>query len=352
MNQTEKKKALFIVSPFFGGASRMTVNIANLLDKSIFDIKFIVYGPQMAEIANYLPENAEVECLNIRNIWDFATLKLYHIFKNSHATHVFSSFTFINSRVALAAKMLGIKCILRSNNHLVHFKLIDKIFIKLFYRFANVIIAQQEEMQQELQNFLPRERNKIIVLHNLLNTQEIDRNLNEVNPYLNSDEIRFIWTGRVTQTKGYDILLKAFNIVKRRIPNAHLYLLGRYENDEFLKELQSFIEKHSLQNYVHFEGLVKNPHIWIKYAHCFVLPSRMEGLPNALVEAMYIGVPVVATDCIPIIRRMIDDGNNGYICQVENFEMMAEKMINALTLKNCKMIYKPSSPRDFQKLFS
>lgn len=346
-----KNKALFILSPHFGGASRMTINIANLLDKDKFDVKFLVYAPKMDEIINYLPLNADVECLQIRNIWDFATIKLYRIIKKYNATHVFSSFIFMNTRIAMAGNLCGCKVILRNSNYISNFRWIDKFLMKFTYPLADVIITQNEEMHNELIQYVPSINDKTITIHNFFDKEIIDKNLKEESPYSHDNEIRFIWLGRVTKTKGYDVLLKAFKKVHKTIPNAHLYLLGRYENDKFFLSLISYIKAEHISDNVHFLGLLKNPHIWIKHAHCFVLPSRLEGLPNALIEAMYIGTPVVSTTCIPMITRMIDEGVNGYTVPVEDPDKMAEAMINALSLKNCHITYKPSSPDDFKKLF-
>lgn len=346
-----KKNVMFIISPFFGGASRMTINISNLLDRNVYNVYYLVYAPKMEEIRNYIPDDAVVFCLNIKNIWDFSTYKLYKIFKQHSIDIVFSSFTFINIRVAIASKIHGSKTILRSSNFLKNFKMIERYLMKLTYPLADIVIAQQEEMRLELASYIPQLGSKLITLHNFMDYTQIDENIKEGNPYYDDNQIRFIWMGRVTKTKGYDVLLNAFAIVRNELPNAHLYLLGRYEEDEFYRELKRFIREKHLESFVHFEGLVKNPHKWVKHADCFVLPSRLEGLPNALLEAMYIGIPVVSTTCIPIISRIVEEGVNGYTVPVEDPNAMAIAMINALSLKNCHLNYDPASRSEYLSLF-
>ena len=68
-------------------------------------------------------------------------------------------------------------------------------------------------------------------------------------------------------------------------------------------------------------------------------------------EAMYIGKPVVSTLCLPIIRRMVKDGYNGYTVNVDDHEELANAMVKALELKNFTMIYKSSKAEDFIRLF-
>ena len=82
------------------------------------------------------------------------------------------------------------------------------------------------------------------------------------------------------------------------------------------------------------------------------MPSRTEGLPNALIEAMYLERPVVATLCIPIIGRIVKNGINGYLAESENVTSLVSCMEKAVHLRKCKLTYNPSSPNDFLRLFN
>ncbi len=353
---SHKPKVLFFVSPFFGGASRMTITIAKLLDSSKYDIKFIVYGQKIQEIRNYIPEDYSVQLLKIKSIWHFMIWKLVGLFRKERPDIVFCSFRIINARIAVAAKIVGgIKLIFRNDNGIYALKPHDRIFVKFTYPAADVVITQQEEMQEELEKFLPCLKGRVVTLHNYLDTEMVDKNLTAENPYRDNNSIKFVFCGRIHPIKGIDTLLKAFTTVKKSIPDAQLYLLGKYnegkENIEYYNLLNDYIIINHLEDAVHFEGLQANPHIWVRHANCFVLPSRREGLPNALIEAMYIGTPVVAATCIPVINRMVDEGQNGYVVPVDDDETMAEAMLKAIDLKECKMTYKPASADDFRKLF-
>ena len=66
---------------------------------------------------------------------------------------------------------------------------------------------------------------------------------------------------------------------------------------------------------------------------------------------MYLRRPVVATRCIPIISRMIEEGVNGYTVDVENAEQLANRMLMARHLTDLEMIYEPGKPEDFIRLF-
>ena len=88
----------------------------------------------------------------------------------------------------------------------------------------------------------------------------------------------------------------------------------------------------------------------MKNADCFVLASRSEGLPNALIEAQYIGTPAAACTCIPVIERIVENGKNGFLADVEDYEGLAQAMMNASKLGRIKSTYKPSSFNEFVEL--
>lgn len=330
----------------------MSINIANLLLTRDEDVEFAVYGGPIKETKDFIPCGCTYTEIKMRNIWDFPIIRFFCLFKKRRITHVFASLVFLNIRVILAAKLAGVKVIVRNDNNLNYFRWDLRLMMKFIYPFANHIIAQQDEMADELRRLLPFCRNKVVSLQNIFDKKIIDANIQGESPYSNNDEIRYIWSGRYHRPKGHDALLKAFDVVHKKIKKAHLYILGKYnENDSFYKELHQFVLDNDLEEFVHFVGFVSNPHIWIKFADCFVLPSRVEGLPNALVEAMYIGKPVVATRCVPVVDRIVSEGFNGFKVEVDDIEAMAKRMVDALSLKNFEMTYKPATPEKYLELF-
>jgi glycosyltransferase involved in cell wall biosynthesis len=110
-------------------------------------------------------------------------------------------------------------------------------------------------------------------------------------------------------------------------------------------------KKNNIEGKVHCVGYQKNPYPYIKYADCFVLSSRWEGLPNVLIEALHLGTPVAAFRCIPIIERIIDNRGNGFTAEKENVTSLAQAMSKSVDLGRIHSSYKSSQIEDFTKLF-
>ena len=358
--EQKKTKILFFLPNCLGGSEHVLITIAKHLDQKRFDIIFVIVSSKTNNVLDILPKGYNYLHIKVRNIWEFSIIKLVCLMRREKPDIVFSSLIYLNIRIIIAAKIVGkIKIIIRNNIplHKVFsspIKSFNHFMMKHLYKYADVIIAQQEEMKQEIVDYCRVTPDKVKVLQNPLDTELIDSNIKEPSPFPKETEkqIKFIWTARVTYEKGFDILIKAFQIVHIQIPNSHLYILGKYsENDQFYQSLIKDIEEFHLKDFIHFIGYDKNPHRWVKNSDCFVQPSRIEGLPNALVEAMYIGIPVVATRCIPVINRIVKDGYSGYIVNPENIRDLADAMIKALELKNFTITYKSATIKEFQQLF-
>ena len=194
---------------------------------------------------------------------------------------------------------------------------------------------------------------RIVVLHNIIDEELIQAKANVPSPFPEDSKTRFVSVGRFAPQKGFDILVRAFKIVNDRIPDTELYIVGSYDGEgkEVFNELCKIISTLKLDGKVHFTGYTDNPYRYIKNSSAYVLSSRYEGLPNVLVEAQFLGIPSAAVKCIPMISRMIKDGENGFLADSGNPDSLANAMISACTMKEIKQIYKPSSRKDFINIF-
>lgn len=121
---------------------------------------------------------------------------------------------------------------------------------------------------------------------------------------------RLIAMGRLEREKGFDLLVEAFARVAAAHPSWTLQILG--EGRERAR-LETLVRRHALDQRVNFPGRVEDPAPHLAAAHVFALPSRYEGIPNAMLEAMASGLPVVASDSASGARELVEDGRTGLL---------------------------------------
>jgi glycosyltransferase involved in cell wall biosynthesis len=133
-------------------------------------------------------------------------------------------------------------------------------------------------------------------------------------------------TGRLAPQKGYDLLIRAHASIVAEVPHRVLIL----NDGPDLAALQALAEELSVTGSVVFGGAVKGPLPTVAAADVFCLPSRHEGLPLALLEAIVLGVPVIAADCSEGVRAVLDDGRVGELVPVEDVDALAKALCSHL----------------------
>lgn len=348
------KKVVIFIKCNFGGAERVTINIAEMLPKNQFDVVFVVVGKNR-DTEKFIPSYYKVHHIRQREYRLLGIGRMLYYLKKENADIAFSSMIYINVRVIIASKILGIKSIVRNNISVFSSSISAtlRFAMKKVYPMSDKIIAQQDEMRKEIIDVLHVEPTKVVALQNPLKVELIDQLSQEESPYKDNNKVNYLWVARFDKAKGQDVLIRAFDIVHQKNPKANLYFVGSYnKSNAIYLDVVNYVKEKHLQDCVHFVGLQDNPYKWVRNCTCFVMPSRIEGLPNALIEAMYLKRPVVGTKCIPIVERIIKDGFNGYVVPVEEPEALACGMIKAISLRDFNMTYVPSSKEDFIKLFN
>lgn len=106
-----------------------------------------------------------------------------------------------------------------------------------------------------------------------------------------------VTVGRVSRPKNQLLLIRAFQIILKKKPEYILKIYGEIQEQDCYEELQRYIDNAGLQNKVFFMGVTDTLREEIQNAAVFVLSSDYEGMPNALIEAMVLGLPCIATNC-------------------------------------------------------
>ena len=147
---------------------------------------------------------------------------------------------------------------------------------------------------------------------------------------VNESDIVVTAVGRTIPVKGWDVAIKAFAKVYKAIPNAKLLLVGEKNSSEYCQKICDQVEQYGLESSVIFTGSRSDIPEILKASDMFILPSRSEGTPAALVEAMAVGLPCVATETGGI-PEVIEHGKNGLMFRREDADDLAEMILSVIS---------------------
>ena len=253
-----KKKVLIFLQSGVGGAERVSVTIGKNLDRNKFDVLFCLIGNETDDLSieQFIPPYYNV--IRLTGVNGFKALACYwNVLRNEKPEIVFSSIMHANTKLLACSLLLKkTKFIVRNNNYLYTLSKLQLFLLKLFYRFADVIVAQTQEMALELTDRLRLSKEKVFALQNPIDKQNIDEKKDCPSPFERNSNPIYVACGRCHPVKGFDILIKAFAIVLQRQPNARLHILGKIssECDSFYHKILNLVKDLQLSQNVFFDG--------------------------------------------------------------------------------------------------
>lgn len=134
--------------------------------------------------------------------------------------------------------------------------------------------------------------------------------------------------GRLDKQKNFPLLIQSFQVIHKDFPD---YILEIYGSGPEQTRLEQMIAQMEAEEYIHLMGAHSDLHACIHDAALFVMPSDYEGFPNALAEAMSLGLPVVSTDFATGIARELIGKENGRVVPVGDSAALAEAMVELLS---------------------
>ncbi|MEY4388032.1 MAG: hypothetical protein RLY20_3315 [Verrucomicrobiota bacterium] len=202
-------------------------------------------------------------------------------------------------------------------------------FVRMTYRYADGVIAVSSGVADTVAQVagLPRER--VHVIYNPVVTPEFEREAMQpiTHPWFKAGEPPVILgVGSLTRQKGFDVLVEAFALVRKKV-NVRLLILG--EGAE-RAALQAQADKLGVSADLQLHGFVANPYPFMRSARLFVLSSRWEGFGLVLAEAMACGTAVVSTDCPSGPSEILRGGELGALVPVENSAHLSEAILAGL----------------------
>ena len=327
------KKILFVSSSSAGGAERMTVLYSKILKKSGFDCRFLIssFPSSQILITEFIPQNIKYEFIRLHYKLLISLQFLFRIL-NYRPDIIFCSqpgnsvsILKLKRLRLLKSKFVYREFLMPSDN----MNGIDKR--ARFLKYADLLIAQTTEMKEEMVKYYHIDPSKVKVINNPIDTDLIREKIEETYPFDHS-YTNYIAMNRVSPQKDMLTMLKAFEIVKLTEPNSRLYVCGSTSDKVYYGELMEFVTKHYLTDSVFFEGPQSNPFKYLNSADVFCLSSIYEGLPNSMLEAMYLGVPVAVTSSIPFIEQIVEVGKQGFLATPKDYVGFADAMLKAAKL--------------------
>ena len=200
------------------------------------------------------------------------------------------------------------------------------------YRAADAIVAVSGGVAADLADFGRLSERNIRVIHNPVFDTDVETRAQAPANHSWFDGKGppiVVAAGRLHRQKGFDLLLEAFAIARAEV-DCRLVILG--EGPE-RAALTATAERLGLAYDIDMPGFADNPFPLMRRAGAFVLSSRWEGFPNALVEAMACGAPVIAADCPSGPREILGDGRYGMLVPPENPRALGQALIAMLTAR-------------------
>ncbi|MBS0408396.1 MAG: glycosyltransferase [Proteobacteria bacterium] len=199
-----------------------------------------------------------------------------------------------------------------------------KTLTRKAYRAADCFLANSHEMAAGLQARLELDPERVRVIHNPIDLNKIRKLSRES---VETPERPFILTvGRLEYQKNHDLLLRAF-AASEAAKGYDLVIIGRGSMDAETKALAAEL---GVADRVKFPGWVANPWAWMARSTLFVLPSRWEGFPSVVAEALACGTPALVTSCDFGPAEVVEDGKSGWVVPPENLEAFSAAMDHLL----------------------
>ncbi len=303
-----------------GGAERMVSRLANGMYKRGINVSIIIFEDRNRaydinpEISVYIMDVKR----RSRIMRTFSRIKQIHNYIKKEGIDVLFAFTISMVPFAILSSM-GTKCKIigteRTNPKCLKRKY--KICIPLFASFCKGYVFQTSGA---MKCYPKKCQAKGVVIGNIAPCiEEI-----EVFP---KEPLTICSAGRLHTDKDFETLIRAFKKVNDTIAKTKLDIYG---DGPQKKELIDLAEKLNIAQNINFKGFTRQLSKELSKYSIFVFSSKAEGMPNTLMEAMAMGLSCVSTDCEFGPSELIDDGVNGYLVKVKDFDQMAMKIIYLL----------------------
>ena len=330
-----KRLRVLFVSPSLtgGGAERVVSTLLGHLDRKR-------YLPSLClmrdDVSYWLPEDVSATVLQKQKPWHLprAIWRLHKTIDRTHPDVIVSNTMFTNwvTAMALVAGSYKPRWIARFaadpySEYGRWFYLLMRPLMGHLLRNADALVANSAALADRSSRYFHLSNQTVKIIFNPIDFDRIDAASSEPLEIPVVCERPIILTvGRLARQKRLDILIEAFAEVRRAMPAA-LWICGE---GPLRERLQRRIAALGLHDAVTLWGFQPNPHALMRRATVFVLTSDFEGLPNALLEAQALGLPVVSTRCPTGPDEIVEDGVTGDLVPPGDAKAVARAILGML----------------------
>ncbi|MDE7479063.1 MAG: glycosyltransferase [Lachnospiraceae bacterium] len=343
-----KRIVLFISSLQKGGSERVMVNLAEYFREKKYDVILVTQYKKENEYS-ILPEirrvysepdesllqggrirNFFVRFNTLRNIWNAYRPDVILSFLGKNNLMAVATAAFLPSKVAVSV---------RGEPTMEYEGKIMQLIAKFVFRFADGVVLQTEQARA----FFPKSvRKKSVLLPNPLNAQFLNREICKERKDL------IVAAGRLDENKNHAMLIHAFAKIAEEYPTVKMAIYGE---GELRAELEALVSEKGLSDRITLPGNVSDVADRICKARIFTLTSNTEGMPNSIMEALALGIPVIATDC-PCggPATLIENGVNGLLVPVGDAFALADAFRRILEDKDFELKLRENAYKITEKL--
>jgi glycosyltransferase involved in cell wall biosynthesis len=316
-----------------GGAERVTALLTQGLSARKYELHLGLIT-QSVQASEMVPGCVKIHALGVRRV-RWAVLPLLRLVHRLQPDLILSGMAHLNFLVLLLRPLLPRKTrIVVRQNAMVSADLesgrlpgCTHFLYRLLYRAADRVVCQTKAMADDLEARSGVRDDQVRVLPNPIDADCIRRQRSDSDPHWSGPGPHLLAIGRLSPEKGFDLLLEAFSSLRIKYPVADLTVLGSGPEMAALRKMRRELQ---LEAFVRLVGFVSRPEAYFAGATLFVLPSRSEGLPNALLEAATGGLPIVATPCSEGVAHLLRGKRGSWLADGMSAKLLTRALLCAL----------------------
>ena len=315
----DRRLRVLFALPFLsriGGTERVIVTLLKSLDRERIEPALVVLDASRNELADEVPADVPIIDLGVkRTRW--AVRPLMAVLRDWCPDVLMSNLGHLNLMIAILRPLLprdlaviGRETMVVTSYH-QQFRTgaLRNIAYRWFYPRLDLVVCQSRDMRDDLAHRLGFPMDRLRLIANPVDADRLRQRAALATPAAEAalppatgpGPVRLVAVGRLTEMKGFDLLIDAIARLPRQ--TAQVLILG---NGPARDSLQARIEAAGVQDRVRLLGFQPNPPAFIARADGLVISSRYEGLPNAVLEAIALGRPVIATPFLGGVTDLAD----------------------------------------------